>query len=162
MRHVLLIAVLALVAAAPAAGARTPAEPPETWATVNVCDTLDHPNAIGIRGSMDGMARKTAMYMRFRVKYQKDDKWFVSLDPFTDSGWRRVGSGKRGVHDAGWTFRFKPPDTGGADILRGLVQFQWRRGKKVVARSRTLTTAGHPGTAGADPSDFSAAICEIA
>ena len=160
MRHVLLIAVLALAAAAPAAGARTPAEPPETWATVNVCDTLDHPNAIGIRGSMDGMARKTAMYMRFRVKFRSGDGW--SYAPLTDSGWQRIGSGKRGVHDSGWTFRFKPPATGGAHILRGLVQFQWRRGKKVVARSRTLTTAGHPDTAGADPSDFSAAICEIA
>jgi len=71
MRHVLLIAVLALAAAAPAAGARTPAEPPETWATVNVCDTFQHPNEMGIRGSMRGMARKTAMYMRFRVQFRR-------------------------------------------------------------------------------------------
>ena len=28
------------------------AEPP--WATVNVCDTMDHPNEVGIRGSMPG------------------------------------------------------------------------------------------------------------
>ena len=164
MRHVLLIAVLALAVAAPAAGARTPAEPPETWATVNVCDTFQHPNEMGIRGSMRGMARKTAMYMRFRVQFRRGTGRWKLLDsgPLTDSGWVRVASGRKGAHDSGWSFRFEPPETGGAHVVRGVVQFQWRRGGKVIARTRATTTADHPDTAGADPSDFSAAMCEIA
>ena len=114
MRHVLLIALLALAVAAPGAGARAPVEPPETWATVNVCDTLEHPNEMGIRGSMHGMARKTAMYMRFRVQFRRGtEPWHVlKSGPLTDSGWVRVASGRKGAHDAGWSFRFKPPGSG--------------------------------------------------
>ena len=164
MRHVLLIALLALAVAAPGAGARAPVEPPETWATVNVCDTLEHPNEMGIRGSMHGMARKTAMYMRFRVQFRRGtEPWHVlKSGPLTDSGWVRVASGRKGAHDAGWSFRFKPPGSGGAHVLRGVVQFKWRRGGKVIARAKAVTTADHPDTAGADPSDFSADMCEIA
>ena len=47
-------------------------------------------------------------------------------------------------------------------MLRGVVSFEWRRGKRVLQRTRTFTTEGHPGTAGAEPSEFSAATCEIA
>ena len=164
MRRVLLIAVLALAAAAPAAAARAPVEPPPTWATVNVCDTLAHPNEMGIRGSMNGMTRKTAMYMRFRVQYRRGTgRWrLLKSGPLTDSDWVRVAVGRKGAHDSGWSFRFEPPASGGAHVLRGLVQFEWRRDGKVVARSKATTAADHPDTAGADPSDFSAAMCEIA
>ncbi len=165
MRHVLLIAVLALAAAAPAAGARTPAEPPETWATVNVCDTLEHPNEMGIRGSMHGMARKTAMYMRFRVQFRRGTgPWKrARVGPA-----HRLGLGPGGVRPEGRARRGLelPVRAAGAAAgrtsLRGVVQFQWRRGGKVIARAKATTTADHPDTAGADPSDFSAAMCEIA
>jgi hypothetical protein len=43
-----------------------------------------------------------------------------------------------------------------------MVSFEWRRGKRVVHRTRAFTEAGHPGTAGAEPPEFSAATCEIA
>jgi hypothetical protein len=43
-----------------------------------------------------------------------------------------------------------------------MVSFEWRRGKRVVQHTRAFTEAGHPGTAGAEPPDFSAATCEIA
>ena len=74
----------------------------------------------------------------------------------------RVATGRRGEHDAGWSFEFKPPASGGAHVLRGVVSFEWRRGKRVVQRSRAFTEEEHPGTAGAEPADFSAATCEIA
>jgi len=163
MRHALLIALAALALYAPVAGARTPAQTPATWATVNVCDTLEHPNEMGIRGEMNGMARKTGMYMRFRVQYRGEDGWrTLKSGPLTDSGWVRVAGGRRGAHDSGWNFRFEPPESGGAHVLRGLVRFQWRRGTTVIARTSTTTTAGHPDTLGADPADFSAAMCAIA
>ena len=69
---------------------------------------------------------------------------------------------KGGIHDSGWSFEFKPPETGGAFVLRGIVVFTWKRGGEVVDRVRRKTKQGHPGTAGADPADYSAATCAIA
>jgi len=158
MRRAVIIVLLgALAAAAPAA-----AQVPDPWATVNVCDTTEHPNQMGIRGDMPGLTRRTSMYMRFRVQYRDSRGRWRLLRTGADSGWRRVAAGRGGDHDAGWTFEFRPPASGGAYVLRGLVQFEWRRGRRVVERTREVTEAGHPGTAGAEPPDFSAATCEIA
>jgi hypothetical protein len=165
MRRVLIIIGMAATAAtipatADAAGKRTP----DVWATVNVCDTQTRPNEIGIRGEMAGLPRYSRMYMRFRVQFKDDEgRWrTVTSSRLTDSGWVRVFAGRGGEHDAGWSFEFKPPASGGAHIMRGLVSFEWRRGRRVVERTRAFTEAGHPGTAGAEPKDFSAASCEIA
>ena len=157
MRRIALIALLAALVTAAPASARI-AQP---WATVNVCDTRSHPNQIGIRGSMPGLARFSRMYMRFRVQYRKGDEW-RAVTAGGDSGWRLVGAGRRGTHEAGWTFEYEPPAAGGAHVLRGVVSFKWRRARHVVARARRVTEAGHPGTLGADPPDFSADTCEIA
>jgi hypothetical protein len=165
MRRALPILVTAaMLLALPAAGrsaARTPPAP-EAWATVNVCDTLAHPNEIGIRGGMPGLARRTRMYMRFRVQYRTSAGRWQLVEQGADSEWRRVGTGRRGEYDSGWTFEFKPPAAGGAHVLRGVVSFQWRRRHRVVQRDRRFTQEGHPGTAGADPADFSARLCAIA
>ena len=134
------------------------------WATVNACDTKLRPNQIGIRGGMPGLARHTRMYMRFRVQFQDSEgEWrTVKSSRLTDSGWVRVAVGRRGEHDAGWSFEFKPPPSGGAHLLRGLVSFQWRKGRRVIEREKAVTEAGHPGTVGAEPADHSAATCAIA
>jgi hypothetical protein len=164
MRRLLVILALAALAfaAAPAAGEARPA--PVVWATVNVCDTQESPNEIGIRGSMTGLARFSRMYMRFRVQFQDaKGRWrTLKNGPLSDSGWERVATGRRGEHDAGWSFQFKPPASGGAHVLRGVVAFEWRRAGRVLRRERAFTEAGHPGTAGAEPPDFSAETCEIA
>jgi len=161
MRCVLsLLLAVALAAAVPAAARSAGAPAPEPWATVNVCDTTAHPDQIGIRGNMPGIARRTKMLVRFRVQFQDGAEWRTVAA--ADSGWRKVGEGRRRQHDAGWTFSFDPPAAGGALVLRGLVSYQWRRGKRVVQRERRTTEAGHPGTSGADPADFSAATCAIA
>jgi hypothetical protein len=153
----------ALLAALPAAGhsaGPTPAREP--WATVNLCDSMEHPNQIGIRAGMPGLGRRTRMYMRFRVQFKTlDNKWRM-IASGADSRWYRVATGRRGQYDAGWTFEFKPPAAGGAHVLRGVVSFEWRRSHRVVRRDRVFTDEGHPETAGADPPDFSAATCEIA
>jgi hypothetical protein len=163
MRRIAL-AVLSLAVLAAAAPTADAARRPVVWATVNVCDTLQHPNAMGIRGYMTGLSRYSRMYMRFRVQFQSRNGHWRTLKsgPLSDSGWQRVAAGRRGEHDAGWSFEFKPPATGGAHVLRGVVQFQWRRGKSVLRRTRAFTEPGHAGTAGADPPDFSAEACEIA
>jgi hypothetical protein len=161
-RATIILALAVALTAVPAAGASKRA--PEVWATVNACDTKLHPNEIGIRGGMEGLARHTRMYMRFRVQFQNAEGEWKTLKsgPLTDSGWKREASGRRGEHDAGWSFQFKPPVSGGAHVLRGLVSFEWRKGGRVVKRAKAVTEAGHPGTLGAEPADFSAATCEIA
>jgi hypothetical protein len=157
----MIVALIALVAPATGEAAQ---RAPVVWATVNVCDTQTRPNQMGIRGSMTGLARSSRMYMRFRVQFQDSEgRWrTVKPGPLSDSGWVREATGRRGVHDAGWSFEFKPPASGGAHVLRGVVSFEWRRNKRVVQHARAYTEAGHPGTAGAEPADFSAATCEIA
>jgi hypothetical protein len=71
------------------------------------------------------------------------------------------GAATRG-RQAGRTFTLSPPGAGRpAFVLRGLVTFEWRRDQQVVRRARRATSAGHPGTPGADPEDFSAATCSI-
>jgi hypothetical protein len=162
-RALALLVLLSGLLPASSAAAREPREP-VVWATVNVCDTRERPNQLGIRGSMEGLTRTARMYMRFRVQYQSSEGDWRTLKstPLTDSRWVRVASGKRGEHDAGWSFEFKPPATGGAHVLRGLVVFEWRRGNRVVEHTRAFTEEGHPGTAGAEPADFTAATCLIA
>jgi hypothetical protein len=162
MRHLLVLLALAVAAAVPATADARPA--PVVWATVNVCDTLEHPNQMGVRGSMTGLPRHTRMYMRFRVQYQDSKQVWrpIKSTPLTDSRWVRVANGRRGEHDAGWSFEFKPPASGGAHVLRGVVTFEWRRTGRVVERARAFTEAGHPGTAGAEPPEFTAETCEIA
>ncbi|HZH23911.1 MAG TPA: hypothetical protein VEY49_03340 [Solirubrobacteraceae bacterium] len=162
MRYVLPFLLVVLVAlAVPQPASSKPA--PEPWATVNVCDTETRPNQIGIRGSMPGLSRKLRLLMRFRVQYRNSEGRWRLLRTGADSGWRSVGMGRRGEYDAGWTFEFKPPAAGGAHVLRGAVTYEWRRIKgRVVRRERRVTEAGHPGTAGAEPADFSAATCSIA
>jgi hypothetical protein len=155
--------ILALAAALLLPG-QAGAVKPEVWATVNACDTKMRPNQIGIRGGMAGLARQSRMYMRFRVQFQNSEGEWKTLKSsrLTDSGWVRVAIGKRGEHDYGWSFEFKPPASGGAHVLRGLVTFEWRKGRRVIAKSRAFTEAGHPGTIGAEPADYSAETCEIA
>jgi hypothetical protein len=157
------IVAAALAAAAPAAARPASFVAPEPWATVNLCDTADHPNEIGIRGAMPGLARTTRMSMRFRVQFKDADGKWRAISSGADSGWQHVAIGRRGMHDAGWTFEFEPPPAAsGAYVLRGVVQFQWRRSGHAVRRERKTTQAGHPGTAGADPDDYTAATCAIA
>ncbi len=135
----------------------------DLWATVNICDTKDHPDTIGIRGSMPGNGKaKERMYMRFQLQYfdQQEKTWRDNGDSGA-SGFVRVGSAaKRKARETGRNFTVRPPRTG-AFYLRGEVTFEWRRGKKVTRRLRRTTTSKHPGTAGADPTGFSARKCVL-
>jgi hypothetical protein len=134
------------------------------WATVNVCDSVGHPDGIGIRGSMPGTGDKAeSMFMRFQVqRFTQDDMLWHNLGEGADSGFLPVGSGRYKVRQSGWTFTITPPRAG-ADpyLLRGAVTFEWRKGGEVVRRERKHTSAGHPNTTGSDPAGFTAATCTI-
>jgi hypothetical protein len=133
------------------------------WATVNVCDTAEHPDTIGIRGSMPGSGvRAQDMYMRFQLQYfAADDKKWHNIGATGDSGFIAVGSAKYRQRQSGRNFTVQPPRTG-AFKLRGAVTFEWRSGTEVVRRERKRTTAGRGSTAGADPKGFSTATCDVA
>jgi hypothetical protein len=151
-----LAVALALAPSSAGAAARGP------WATVNVCDTAGHPDGIGIRGAMPGGGPGVRLFMRFVVQYRGPGGRWRPVGAAGDSGWVDAGSaGVRRTRQAGQTFTVQPPASRGAYLLRGAVRFQWRRGKAVVRRARALTRAGHPGSAGADPPNYSAATCVV-
>ena len=108
---------------------------PDLWATVNVCDTAEHPNEIGVRASMPGRPRGTLRWMRFRLQYQDGDRWRYVKG--ADSGWGALQP------------RARAPDRVGLDVpvrharaprspSAGVVRFQWRRDGEVVRRARRL------------------------
>ena len=67
MRSVAAAIVGTLALAGPVA-ARASVSTEKPWATVNVCDTKDHPDAFGVRGYMRGLGgkRRTHMYLRIQ------------------------------------------------------------------------------------------------
>ena len=162
-RPIAILAALAVAAvlAAPAAGERTIRDSRHLWATVNVCDTLAHPDTIGIRGSMPGTGRAhEQMYMRFQVQYfRASDALWHNIRRGGDSGFVRVGSSTFKARQAGRLFVFAPP-AGGSWQMRGAVTFEWRVGKRTVLRERMRTTAGH-NAAQADPVGYSSDTCVI-
>src|SRR3954453_16143476 len=114
MPRALLAALLALVLAPAVAGAADDGP----WATVNVCDTAKHPDAIGIRASMPGQPRRARLAMRFRVQFRTSDGGWADV-PGADSGWRDLGAPGSAPVQSGWSFTFAHPH--GAVVLRGMV-----------------------------------------
>lgn len=142
--------------AAPADDTRDP------WATVNVCDTSDAPNTIGIRASVPGLRNSSAeqRYMRFVVQYfsREDERWYRVAEG-GDSGY--IQAKGRKARQLGRSFRIEPTP-GEPVLLRGKVYFQWRvKGQGVVRTAVALTRKGHRSSAGDDPPGYSAATCTI-
>ncbi len=156
------ITVAGLIFAAGAPGATAEGAPAHLWATVNVCDTSAHPDAIGVRGSMPGSRASERLFMRLRVQYldAATNRWRY-VGARADSGFVTVGSGRAKRRQGGRTFTVRPSASGSGYVLRGIVDFQWRKGAKVLRRAQRRTRAGHPGTPGADPSSFSAETCRV-
>lgn len=159
-----LLAVVVLPVAVAQAGhgaKRESRDARQLWSTVNVCDTEDSPDTIGVRASMRGLrSAPTRMYMRFVVQYyDRDDERWRHLGDGADSGYKYVGKG-RGRRESGRSFRIEPP-TGDPVLLRGRVYFQWREDDEVVRRATRRTRRGHRSKAGADPEDYSASTCTI-
>jgi hypothetical protein len=158
-RLILLTALLALPATAEAA---TVDKSRHLWATVNICDSPQSPDTLGIRASMPGSGKKgERMWMKFKVQYKSptDGLWHNFVSDGTDSGYVPVGAAKYKARQSGWTFPFTL-DPGQSYELRGVVNFQWRKGKKVVRRAVKRTSSGHR-TSVAEPKRYSAATCVL-
>jgi hypothetical protein len=133
----------------------------ELWATIDVCNPSDQPDTVGIRGSMPGDHHPhDKMYMSFRLQYMNASKHWVNLSSGAISGFVAVGSGAS-ARQGGTSFELKPVAGKPAVTLRGVVDFQWRRGSTVVASGALPSGAGHKSLAGADPPSYSAASCII-
>ena len=166
LQRILLLSLLALLVPASAVAQerreRTIDRSRHLWATVNICDSAKSPDTIGIRASMPGSGRSNErMFMRFRVQFfsEVDQNWHNFLAEGTDSGYVPVGRATFKARQSGWTFPFEL-QPGQRYQLRGVVNYQWRRGTKVVRRSAKRTTKGHR-TALSEPRGYSAATCVI-
>lgn len=166
-------AVLALLLAAGAAALPATAAPvrahaaagllasKELWATIDVCSPGDQPNTVGIRGSMPGDHRASdRMYMSFRLEYLGAATHRWSELPVGNAPFVAVGNGST-VRQGGRSFQLQPAAGRPATTLRGVIYFQWRRGRHVIASTTRVTTAGHQSLAGADPAGYSAATCQV-
>lgn len=158
-----IVTLLVLLVGAPVAAAQAAraSSVSDVWATVNVCDTSQFPDTIGIRASMPGSrSGQEVRWMRFVVEYfsRADDRWYRLSRG--DSGYLRVGKGRR-TRQFGRSLRIEPAD-GERVLLRGRVLFQWRtESGTVVRRAHARTRKGHRSNAGADPRGYSASTCVI-
>ncbi|HKR98507.1 MAG TPA: hypothetical protein VJU79_03230 [Candidatus Dormibacteraeota bacterium] len=160
-----------LVSIFAALGDASAAPPPKgLWATVNICDTLSHPDQMGVRANMPGNGTRQRMYMRFHAQFynQAKKQWF-NVKGSGVSGWIFVGNARVTDRQGGYTFSFAPPRSGGVFVLRGVVDFQWRVKKRtksghrrtVVVRTLHANTKGEHPSPGADPTGYSSGTCEI-
>ena len=158
-----LVRVLAL-AAVVLAGALGPARADaqfrrSPWATINVCDPATAPGQVGVRASVPNRA-DAAQWIRIRIQFfDRTRKAWRVVRTGGDTGFRRLSRGG-GRFFGGTTFTITPPAAGSSLTLRGLVDIEWRRGRRVVSRARLTTHGGH-----ADASDpllqVSAPTCVI-
>ena len=153
-----LFLILALTLPAPAAASHAG----RLWATVNICDTPRYPNVLGVRASMPGNATEQTMWMRFSASYF--DRATESWRPVEGgrSPWVEVGDARYASRQAGRRFRIDPPAPITSYVVRGVVQYQWRRPNgKVRRRAKQKTLGGHPTGRHGDPRGYTAGVCEI-
>ena len=154
------------------------------WATVNICDTANSPNALGVRTSVPGNGSDERIWARYTAQWWSaaDQEWkTVGGSGVTD--WVVLGDADMTFRQAGWTFRFVQPPLGTTYVMRGVVELEWRdrvqvarklrkarKGRRLrrarraqrvaVVRQRTLLTAtGMKGVQGGDPAGLSKAMC---
>ena len=146
MRRALTAAfVLALPALAPPAAVAAPVVPAsDLWATVNRCDPPEQPGAVGVRYSVPRRRGGGAQWARVRLQFFDGQvrAWRALRSAAGRGRFVRLADGV-GTVMSGRTFTFPLPAAGRRLVLRGRVDVEWRRGRKVLDRRRMLTTSGH-------------------
>jgi hypothetical protein len=168
VRRLILAPLAALALAAPASAAPDRS----LWATVNICDTPLHPDAMGVRAAMPGSGYRERMYVRFVAQAwsTRRHRW-VRVGGRGRSPWLYAGSARYRSGQAGWTFTFDPP-AGKVYLVRAVAVFEWRerrarrrKGRRarwaVVMRRRRVTRGGIRGVQGGDLPWTSLASCYI-
>ena len=152
-RALLLAAVLRSPSRRPRAAATDP------WATVNVCDTAKHPDAIGIRASMPGTPQGARLSMRFRVAVPHGGRR-LARRARRRLGLASLGTGRGAPAESGWSFTFAHPQARG-HAARGRALPLARAATALPRQDEEATEAGHRSSAGADPPGYSAATCTL-
>ena len=121
---------------------------PRPWATINACDPAEDPGSVGVRVSVPNR-RDAAQWVRIRIQFFDGTlgSWRV-VRSGGDGGFMKLSDGGGRVF-GGTTFTFTPPQAGRQLKLRGLVDVEWRSGKRVVSRSQITTRGNH--RSGVDP-----------
>jgi hypothetical protein len=168
------VSLVVSILAVPAMGASTPSSnttttslrsllsSKELWATIDVCNSAHHPNTVGVRGSMPGDGNThDKMFMSFRLQYlNTTSNVWVNLPSSSTPAFVSVGAGAS-ARQGGTSFQLVPVAGKAGVRMRGVVDFQWRRGKKVLRSTSRSTTPKHKSLAGAEPAGYSAATCLI-
>jgi hypothetical protein len=131
----------------------------DLWATINICNTAQYPDDIGIRGQLPGLGFATRISMNVSVEY-----YSIKTKHFEPTGASELvdlGRATTGVHQGGVRFPFKAPAAGQSYELRGVITFEWKRGNKLLGRMLRHTTHGHRNVDFSDPPGFSAGTCTI-
>lgn len=126
------------------------------WATVNICNTPNHPDAVGIRGQMPGLGFATHLRMVFGIEVWDYARGGFKVLP----GVLRsidVGTQREGTWQSGVLLRFRS-HTG---LVRGRVTFEWLLGPRTIGRLQAVTRDGHLDARFGDPQGFSSWHCEL-
>ena len=132
---------------------------PSPWATINVCDPPSSPGSVGVRVAVPNRS-DAAQWVRIRIQFFDGGQgtWRV-VRSGGDGGFTKLSDGGGKVF-GGTTFTFTPPKAGRQIKLRGLVDVEWRRGRRVVSRTQITTHGNH--RSGVDPLlAVSQATCNI-
>jgi hypothetical protein len=116
------------------------------WATVNICDTKDSPNALGIRTSVPGNGTRQRIFARYTAQWwsEADQQWLTVAGSGV-TPWTLIGSADVVSRQAGWTFTFVQPPEGTTYVMRGAVELEWRDSAAAAKRIRRnkLARKGH-------------------
>ena len=119
---------------------------------------------LGVRASMPGNGTAQTMWMRFQASYydRATEQWF-DVPGDSRSPWIEVGNARYRARQAGRRFHIDPPLPTTSHVVRGVVEFRWRREERQGRAPRTtrMTLSGHPTGRHGDPHDYSAGLCEI-
>jgi hypothetical protein len=166
-RVAVLIAIAAVAAPATAGAHRVPtttqihsaiavAEHSQAlWATVNICDTKQHPDTIGVRGQMPSLGFSADLWMNVQINYWNFAKSKFVRDPGVSKN-VSLGRPMNRIIQGGANFRFKPPV-----VLSGTVTFQWKLAGKVIGQATRQTGYHYKHVDGGDPPGYSQPTCEM-
>jgi hypothetical protein len=107
------------------------------WATVNICDTKNSPNALGIRTSVPGNGTQQRIFSRYTAQWwsEADQEW-LTVEGSGATPWVPIGSADMASRQAGWTFTFVQQHEGTTYVMRGVVELEWRDTAAAAKRAR--------------------------
>lgn len=128
------------------------------WATINVCDSPQYRNAVGVRGQMPALGFSSTLSMTIQVEYwSRAARGFVPVPGSAATATENVGRQSTGRQQAGAIFPFRAH----AGLLAATVTFTWKRDGQVIGQAHRWTTAGHPNADYGSPAGYTAARCRI-